>query len=124
MGPAIHELMTAVAAQGIASGGPVFARYLNMGSGLFDLEVGMPVSTTVAPTGRVMPGHLPAAKVARTTYQGPYDGLHAAWCEFGDWIKAQGLAPVQGLWECYVFGPESSPDPTTWRTDLYQPLLA
>ena len=28
-------------------------------------------------------GELPAARVARTTYHGAYEGLHAAWVEFG-----------------------------------------
>jgi effector-binding domain-containing protein len=123
MGPAIGELMAALAAQGLAPAGPLFNRYLTMDSGLFDFEVGVPVSTPVAPVGRVQPGHLPAARVARTTYSGPYEGLHAAWREFGALARVQGHKPAAGLWECYVVGPESSPNPADWRTELNQPLI-
>ncbi len=60
MGPAIAELMATLAAQGIAPAGPVFNHYLSMDSGLFDFEVGVPVSVPVTPVGRVRPGRLPA----------------------------------------------------------------
>jgi effector-binding domain-containing protein len=123
MGPAITEVMATIAAQGIAPAGPWFVRYLKMDGGTFELEVGVPVTSPVAAAGRVRPGQLPAARVARTTYRGPYEGLHSAWGEFGAWVKAHGLTPAPGLWECYVFGPESSPDPATWRTELNQPLI-
>jgi hypothetical protein len=38
-------------------------------------------------------------------------------------IAAQGVAPAPDLWECYVAGPESGPDPTTWSTELNRPLI-
>src|SRR3954454_3786509 len=79
MGPAVGELMAALEAQGVTPTGPLFAHYLSMESGLFDFEVGVPVSAPVAPAGRVQPGQLPAARVARATYRGPYEGLHNAW---------------------------------------------
>jgi hypothetical protein len=37
-------------------------------------------------------------------------------------IAAAGHEPGQDLWECYVAGPESSPDPASWRTELSRPL--
>jgi effector-binding domain-containing protein len=123
MGPAFGELMAALGAQGIAPAARFFSHYLKMGGGVFEFEVGVPISMPVAPTGRVKPGELPGGRVARTIYQGPYEGLHGAWGEFGAWIKTQGLTPAPGLWECYVYGPESSPDPTTYRTELNQPII-
>jgi effector-binding domain-containing protein len=122
MGPAVDELMAALKAQGIAPAGPLFNHYLSMEGGMFDFEVGVPVSTPVAPTGRVVPGELPAGKVVRTTYHGPYAGLHRAWREFGERASATGHKPAGGIWECYVYGPESNPDPATWRTELNQPV--
>lgn len=65
----------------------------------------------------------PAMKAATTTYCGPYEGLPQAWGEFMGWIKAQGLKPAMDLYECYVTGPHSGPDPSTWRTELIRPLL-
>jgi hypothetical protein len=57
-------------------------------------------------------------------YPGPYDQLHDAWHEFGDRVRAAGHAPAPGLWESYVYGPESNPEPATWRTELNQPLAS
>ena len=123
MGPAIGEVMSTVAAQGIGPVGPVYSYHLKMDPGIFDFEVGVPVSAPVTPTGRVKPGRLPATRVARTVYQGPYEELGSAWGEFEAWIKAQRHKPAPDLWECYLAGPESGPDSTKWRTELYRPLI-
>jgi effector-binding domain-containing protein len=90
---------------------------------IFDFEVGVPVAAPISVAGRVKPGHLPAATVARTVYHGGYEGLASAWGEFMAWITAEGHMPAPNLWECYVAGPESSPDPANWRTELNRPLI-
>jgi effector-binding domain-containing protein len=122
MGPAYEELMAAVAAQGIAPAGPWFSHHLRMDPSTFDFEVGVPVAAPVAAAGRVTAGQLPAATVARTVFHGGYEGLGPAWGEFDAWIAAEGHTPAPNLWECYVAGSESSPDPATWRTELNRPL--
>src|SRR5260221_10393716 len=111
MGPGLGELRAAIAAQGVAPAGPWFTHHLRMDPDIFDFEICVPVTEPVTATGRVQPGQLPAARVARTVYRGPYEGLAAAWGEFDAWITANGYAPGPDLWECYVAGPESSPDP-------------
>jgi effector-binding domain-containing protein len=123
MGPGIGELMAAVAAQGIGPAGPWYTYHLRMDPNVFDFEIGVPVTAPVAAVGRVKPGQLPARRVARTVYHGPYEGLAAAWGEFDAWIAAQGHTPGTDLWECYVVGPESGPDPAAWRTELNRPLV-
>ena len=122
MGPGIAELMAAVATQGIAPSGPWFTHHLRMDPGIFDFEISVPVTVPVVAAGRVKAGALPAAKVARTVYRGPYEGLGAAWEEFNAWITANGHVPASDLWEVYLAGPESNADPTTWRTELNRPL--
>jgi effector-binding domain-containing protein len=122
MGPGMAELVAAVAAQGIAPAGPIFSHHLRMDPDTFDFEIGVPVKAPVSPVGRVKAGQLPAATVARTVYHGPYEGLGPAWEEFVAWIAAEGHTPAADLWECYVAGPESDPDPATWRTELNRPL--
>lgn len=123
MGPGIGELMGTVAAQGIATVGPWFSHHLRMEPGIFDFEIGVPVAAPVTPAGRVVPGQLPAARVARTIYRGPYEGLGAAWGELEAWIAAAGLQPAPDLWERYLTGPESGADGSTYRTELNRPLL-
>jgi effector-binding domain-containing protein len=122
MGPGIGELMATVAAQGIAPAGPWFSHHLRMDPRIFDFEISLPVTAPVVAAGRVKPSQLPAAKFARTVYHGGYEGLGAAWGEFDAWIAAAGHKPGPDLWECYVAGPESSPDPSSWRTELNRPL--
>lgn len=123
MGPGIDEVMTTLRAQGIEPTGPWFNHYLRITPEIFDFEICVPIDATVEPAGRVRPGERRAAVVARTTYQGPYEGLGAAWGEFESWIAKSGRVSAPDLWEVYVKGPESSADPSTFRTELHRPLL-
>lgn len=123
MGPGLGELRAAVAAQGIALAGPWFTHHLRMDPAIFDFEICVPVTAPVVAAGRVKPSQWPAIKVARTVYHGSYEGLSAAWGEFDAWIASQRLNPGPDLWECYLAGPESNPDPATWRTELSRSLI-
>ena len=123
MGPGIGELRAAVAAQGIAPTGPWFTYHLRMDPEIFDFEICVPVTAAVAPMGRVEASQLPAATVARTDFDGSYEGLSSAWGAFDAWIVAEGHTPGPDLWECYVVGPDSNPDPSTWRTELNRSLI-
>ena len=122
-GPAVGELMAALADQKAPPVGAVFAHHLKMSQSTFDFEVGVKVSAPVKAIGRVRPSHLPAARVARTVYSGPYEGLPSAWGEFNNWMKANGLRQAENLWEVYSVGPQSNPDPANWRTELNRPLV-
>lgn len=123
MGPGITELMGALAAQGIAPAGPWFNHHFRMEPGIFDFEIGIPVTRALAETGRVTNGGLPAVKVARAIYRGPYEGLPGAWGELERWIAAHGHHAGPSLWEVYAVGPESGLPPTDWQTVLHRPLV-
>ena len=124
MGPGISELLAVVREQGVGPAGPVFSHHFRMDPGVYDFEIGVPVRGEITPEGRVLRGELPAVTVARTVYHGPYEGLGAAWLEFDQLIAAEGHTPAPGLWECYVKGPESTPDPAQWATELNRPLAS
>jgi effector-binding domain-containing protein len=121
-GPAVGELMSALAAQGVKPVGAVFAHHLKMTPESFDFELGVGIAAPVKAIGRVQSGRLPAARVARTIYSGPYEGLPLAWGEFNAWMKANGHEPAEDLWELYSVGPQSTPEPAGWRTELNRPL--
>lgn len=123
MGPAIQEVMSAVAAQGATLTGPVFSYHLKLPSDVFNLEVGVPVAKAIAQSGHVMPSFLPKARVARTIYRGPYEGLGEAWGELNRWIASQRLEAASSLWECYAVGPQAGSDSSAWQTELNRPLL-
>ena len=123
MGPGIQEVMAVVAAQGIGPVGPWLTHHLRMDPAVFDFEIAVPVSRAVTPVGRVEAGELRATRVSRTVYRGGYEGLGDAWGQHMKWIAEQGLTPAADLWEVYTKGPESSPDPSAWCTELNRPLL-
>ncbi len=122
IGPGLAELKAAVAAQNVAVSGPWFTHHLKNPAAIFDFELCLPVAAPVAPENRVTPGLWPAMKLARTIYHGGYEGLGAAWGEFLQRIEAAGHKTRDGLWECYVVGPDASGDPAAWRTELSKPL--
>jgi len=125
---AIGELNRAIAAQGQSPQGPLFMHHVTMSPDVFDVELGFPVARPIAPAGRVRPSKLPAVKVARTIYQGPYEGLYGAWDAFGQRLRSDGLLGGAGLrraetlWESYLVGPETTSDAKEWRTELNLPL--
>lgn len=121
-GPAVQELMGVLAAQKIAPAGPLFAHHLQLDPATFDFELGVPVAQPVEASGRVKPGTLPAATVARAVHKGAYEGLPHAWGAFDAWVAGQGHTPAPSLWETYAVGPETSSDPADWRTELTRPL--
>ena len=123
MGPGIGEVMAAIKNQGSAPAGPWFTHHLTMDPATFDFEICVPVGAPVRPVGRVGCKSMPAVRAARATYRGPYEGLSAAWGEFGAWIAANGHVAAPDLYECYVTGPESSSNPADWRTELVRPLI-
>jgi effector-binding domain-containing protein len=124
MGPGITEVYAVLAAQGIAPAGPWFTHHFAAPGAFFDFEICVPVATPVTPSGRVAMTTIPAAKVARATYTGPYEGLGAGWGELMQWIKAKELATEDALWEVYATGPESGPDALKYATILHKPLKA
>ena len=102
--------------------GPLFSYHRRIDPKVFDFEVGVPVQNLVMPSGRVEPSALPAGKIARTVYQGPYEGLDAAWSEFDNQVTQAGHKMDGSLWERYLAGPESSDDAKEWKTELVRPL--
>jgi effector-binding domain-containing protein len=119
---AVAELLAALREQGIAPAGPLLSYYLKMPSEVFDFEIAFPVEREVTSSGRVFASEVPAAKVARTIYRGPMEGLGAAWGELSNWMSAHGHAAGAVVWESYLVGPDATADPAAWQTELNWPL--
>ncbi len=122
MGPGITEVHSVLAAQGITPAGAWLTHHHRVPTDTFDFEICVPVTTAVEPAGRVIPGELRAARIARTVYHGGYEGLGNGWGEFMKWLETQGLNTADDLWEIYQTGPESGPDSSNYRTILNKPL--
>lgn len=122
-GPAMTELLSTLATQGIEPKSAAFAYHLRMPPGQFDFELGFVVEDTVVATGRVKASQLPATKVARTVHHGGYEGLPEAWDKFQTWMKSGDLKQDEGLWELYFVGPQSTTNESEFQTQLNRPLL-
>jgi effector-binding domain-containing protein len=121
--PAHKELMIELANQGIALAGPWFTHHLRLVPNIFDLELGVPVTSPVKFKGRVKPSQLPATTVACAVHTGGYETLGSAWKKLDKWIAAQGYKTGTDLWESYLIGPETDRAPLNWRTQLNRPIL-
>jgi len=123
MGPGLNEIIVAVKTQKIGPAGPWFTHHLKMDPANCDFEICVPVKAPITGVGRVESREIPSMKVVQTVYKGPYEKLGEAWREFGDWIKAKAHRTAPDFYEWYPVGPESSPNPAAWRTELQCPLL-
>ena len=117
-GPAVMELFAELGRQGIAPAGPVFDHHFAAPDTHFDFEIGVPTSKPVSLNGRVVPSERPAFRAAKAVLVGDYEQLPEAWPEFMQWIADQGLKTTVDFWQVFAKGPESDPDPATWRTEL------
>jgi AraC family transcriptional regulator len=128
-----HELSTAIGqglgkayplalSSGAAVVGRPFTRYLSTGPGLFDIEVGMPVSGAPAGQGDVEAGALPGGPVAVAMHGGSYEQLGETYAALERWIEQNGHTTAGAPWESYITDPTEHPDPADWRTEVYWPI--
>ncbi len=122
MGKVFGEVEAYLREMGVAPAGPPFSRYFSMPDDGVDVESGFPTATTVARRGRITPTELPGGSVAVTTHMGPYETVSAAYEAIGQWLVEQGRHPAGPFWEVYYTDPTEVPDPSQWRTDVFQPL--
>lgn len=118
MDPAIQEIIHVLAEQGLHPAGPMFSYHHRRPSDTFDFEIGFPVTKAIVESGRVKNGVLPAARVVRSVYQGPYEQLAGAWRALEKWVKEQGVKETGRFWERYLNNPDEVKDPNEYRTEL------
>lgn len=118
MDPAIQEIITLITEQGIQITGPMFSYHHRRPSDTFDFEIGFPISNALLEQGRVKNSSLPAAKVVRAVYQGPYEHLGEAWGALQRWVREQEMPEHGRFYERYLNNPAEVKDPNHYRTEL------
>jgi effector-binding domain-containing protein len=118
MDPAIQEILKTLADQGMEPTGPMFSYHHRRPSDTFDFEIGFPIAKAIKPSGRVVNGTLPAEKVVRSVYQGPYEALGEAWLELQAWVREQKVPESGRFWERYLTNPNDVRDDKDHRTEL------
>lgn len=125
MGKAFGSVASYLESKHLAPSAMPFSMYLSMSpdnDGEWEVISGMPVDAEITKENDVEPFDLPAGKVAVATHIGPYDTLEKTYSKVDHWIKKHHLKPAGMMWEYYFNGPNSEPDPSKWRTDIYWPV--
>ncbi len=117
LGGVFGEVVEVAARQGRRIVGMPFGRYRVTPDG-FDVEAGFPVDAPVQQEGRVDAGQLPGGPVAHLVYQGPYDGVGAAYEAAVSWVVDNGDQVSADPWECYL----DEPDVAEPRTEIFVPF--
>jgi DNA-binding transcriptional MerR regulator/effector-binding domain-containing protein len=67
-------------------------------------------------------GELPASALAVALHVGPYDDMTDTYGSIGVWVAEHGRRVLGPLQELYLVGPDTAPDPSTWRTEVGWPV--
>ena len=128
-GEALRELWSSLQHQGVRPTGPPYVRYHSFGEADTDMEVGIPVVTGAVWQGRVAAGELPGGTVVSAWHLGAHDRLGDAYAGLQAWLTEHGHQPAGPGWEVYHWidlgqepDPASWPEPSSWRTQLVQPI--
>ncbi|HEY7468593.1 MAG TPA: GyrI-like domain-containing protein [Acidimicrobiia bacterium] len=126
IGTAYARVAEQVGKLGLTFAGPPFARYRPLDESFeeFEIEAGFPIDRPASGVGEVTSSSLPGGTAAVVTHIGPYDQMRPAYEAIQSWIEAKGGTSSDVPWEVYYSDPVAEPDPSTWRTEIYQPYIA
>lgn len=124
IGVGLAELYAEVAAAGLQPAGPPSATYLDPLNGRTHVDLGV----TVTPRTRHAEHDVHVAArhsrpVARTVHHGDYAGIGKAHRALADWVFSHGYQSAGPPTETYLVGPDTTADPTTYRTEVSIPVL-
>ena len=103
--------------------GAPYALYRGAPTDTVDVEAGFPLTVPFRGEGaELVTGVLPAAHAIEAVHQGDYETLHRTYAQVEEWAVEHHLQPQEEMWERYEAGPNSDPDPDTWRTRIVWPV--
>jgi effector-binding domain-containing protein len=88
-----------------------------------DVEAGFPVDRSLSDTETVVSGMLPETDAFEAIHTGPYETLGETYSAIQDRIRKAGRNPSDAMWEFYLNGPPTEPDPARWQTRVVWPVL-
>lgn len=111
-----------LARQGAAPAGPPIALYRGPVTESVDVVAGFPVGRPLTPSSGLVSETLPSGAIVETIHTGSYDALAETYAKLSGWFASNGLTPSDEMWEEYLVGPESEPDPSRWQTRIVFPV--
>ena len=103
--------------------GAPFARYLDVAGPELEVEVGLPLTTTLEGNGQVLSKPLPGGPAVMTWHIGHYEELGKAHAALAEWVSTNQREVAGGPWEIYFSDPSDDDDPKGWRTQVVLPLI-
>lgn len=126
--PLIGRVFAWLASQNIEpTGAPFFRYHVVADEDHLNVEVAVPIDASVdlSKGGEIQPGILPSGDYLVFLHIGSYDKLQAVTRKLKEWASLEGVSLCQrpdGTWgariETYLSGPEESPDPANWKTEI------
>lgn len=121
-GRAFQTASAALDEEGAHPSGPPVALYYGGDEPALDVVAGFPFTGTVTPPPGTVVVDLPAGDAVEAVHVGPYADIDATYRGLSEWMAEQHLVPADVMWEEYLAGPETGPDPSTWRTRVVYPI--
>jgi effector-binding domain-containing protein len=122
-GKTLGRVFEVVASQGLTPTGAPFSFYPSMPTETVKVIIGVPIAGRLTPTNGVESFELPGGDVVTGVHTGPYESLSVTYEGLMKWAAGQGIALSEGMWESYLSDPMVEPDPHTWQTEIFWPLL-
>ena len=111
-----------ISQQGIAPAGPAYGRYHAFTDERVDVEVGVPVASSIKSEGEIIDTTLPETKAVFMMHSGSYDTLKEAHENMIGWVAENGLEVNDAPWESYVVDMATTGDAEKLRTELVYPI--
>lgn len=128
IGAGLAELYSKVEATGLHPAGPPSVTYLDpmLPGHPMNVDIGVPI---VPGTGhvdldegvRLVGRH--SRPTARTVHHGDYAGINAAYQALEEWLLGHGYRSAGPPIETYLVGPNTTPDPAGYRTEVSIPVV-
>ncbi|MFD6066098.1 GyrI-like domain-containing protein [Amycolatopsis lurida] len=124
VGAGYETLYAFVAEAGTAPSGPPQAAYRGdfLPGERLDLDLYLPIPGGLPAQGDIDIVTLAGGPAVRTSHHGPYDEISAAYEAVYEWVRESGRQPAGAPRELYLRGPDSTPDPALYVTDVVLPL--
>ncbi len=107
---------------GVAPVGPPVALYDAAVGATADVTAGFPTVETVPPGEGLIDVVLPAGPAVEVIHRGPYDSMEGTYADLMEWFAANKVQAGPVMWEEYLVGPDSAPDPADWVTRIVWPV--
>ncbi len=121
LGEAYGRIAAYLAGSGETPAGAPFTAYYNMDMQDLDVEIGFPVSKSLAGKDDIQASEIPGGKLAFALHTGPYSECGLAYEALTQFVKEQGFEATGAAYEFYLNDPQETPQ-AQLQTQIVFPL--